>query len=377
MGRLHGRLELVAADDAAIVAARRSSASASSISGVVPQRAFLLGQRHIVAVGVAPRGAARLGKQHQRQQAERLRLVRHQRGHQPAEPDAFVGEVAAPRLGAGRIGPAFGEGGVDRLQHGVQPLAELGALGHAERNAGLADAGLGAHQPLAHRRRRDQEGRGDRRRVEAEHGLQDQRRAHARFDRRMGAGEHQPQPLVGQVARRSCAPSISSAISCRWSRPASLVSRRRTASTRAAPRHRQQPGLRLFRHAAPRPAFERRGEGVGQRVLGAGHVARARREKGDQLAVALPGGGLGGRPRRSPGAVRTVTARHTFGHRPDRPHLHRAGAGARAARRPGQSRRRCPARRSCSSRRAAPWCRHRGRSSTLVLPPATRTVVAV
>jgi hypothetical protein len=38
--------------------------------------------------------------QHQREQAERLGLVGQQRGDELAEPDAFFGEVAAPRLGA-------------------------------------------------------------------------------------------------------------------------------------------------------------------------------------------------------------------------------------------------------------------------------------
>ncbi len=40
-------------------------------------------------------------------------------------------------------------------------------------------------------------------------------------------------------------------------------------------------------HALGRPDGKRRGEGVGERVLGSRHVARRRREIGDELAVAL------------------------------------------------------------------------------------------
>ena len=106
----------------------------------IPARNILLGERHIVAACIARRAAPRFGKQHQRQKPERLRLVRHQFGRQPPEPDALIGEVAAARLRAGRVGPALGEGGVDRLQHGAEPLAEIRALRHAERDARLADA---------------------------------------------------------------------------------------------------------------------------------------------------------------------------------------------------------------------------------------------
>ena len=65
-----------------------------------------------------------------------------------------------------------------------------------------------------------------------------------------------------------------------------------------APRDRHQPRLRAARDAGGGPVGERGGERVGQRVLGRGHVAGARREEGDQLAVAAARHGLG-RLRRS------------------------------------------------------------------------------
>ena len=45
-----------------------------------------------------------------------------------------------------------------------------------------------------------QEGRGDCHRIEAQDRLQDERRTHAGVDGRMGAGEHQAKPIVGNIA---------------------------------------------------------------------------------------------------------------------------------------------------------------------------------
>ena len=106
--------------------AASSSASASAIRSVSHSAGVLLGERHVVAGGAAPGAAPRFGVEHQREQPERLGLVRHQRHHEPPEPDRLLAEIAAARFGAGGIGPAFGEGGVDRLQHRVEPLAQIG-----------------------------------------------------------------------------------------------------------------------------------------------------------------------------------------------------------------------------------------------------------
>ena len=67
-------------------------------------------------------------------------------------------------------------------------------------------------EPLAHGGGRDQEGRRDGGGVEAQDGLQDQRRADAGVDRRMRAGEHQREALVRDVAALAAAASSSSAI---------------------------------------------------------------------------------------------------------------------------------------------------------------------
>ncbi len=293
MRRLHRRLELIAADRAH--AARPHQQRLGVLDHPrIPRRRVLIGERHVVAARAAPRAAPGLRMQHQRQQAERLGLLRQQRGDEPAEPNAFGGEVAAAAVGAGGIRPAFREHGIDRFEHGIEPLAELGALGHAERNAGLLDLLLRAHQPLAHRGRRKQERRADRRGVEAEHGLQDQRRPDRGIDRGVGASEHQRQALVGNLhlgGRRN--------FQLLGDQPQMAGGRRtaRPASRRIdplAPRHGDQPSLRIFGNAAHRPIRERRREGVGQGVLGSRDVAGADREEGDELAVAAASQRFGG-----------------------------------------------------------------------------------
>lgn len=61
-----------------------------------------------------------------------------------------------------------------------------------------------------------------------------------------------------------------------------------------AARHRQQPRFGILRNAAGWPLEQRDRERVRQRVLSPGDVARARGEKRNQAAVALPGYGFRG-----------------------------------------------------------------------------------
>ena len=53
-----------------------------------------------------------------------------------------------------------------------------------------------------------------------------------------------------------------------------------------SPGDRQQPSFGIRRAAIQRPIRQRRGECLGERILGGGHIPRARRKKGDELAVA-------------------------------------------------------------------------------------------
>jgi hypothetical protein len=235
--------------------------------------------------------------QHQGEQAERLGLLWEQRRDEATEPDPLLGEVAAARVGARRIRPAFGEGRVERIEHRRQARRELGALGHLERDAGLPDLPLGAHQALAHRGGRHQERRADAGGVEAEQGLEDQRRADARVDGGMRAGEHQGQAFIREPALRSGGGDLLGHLleMAGGVQGGALPSR---CVDPASPRHGEQPGLGIAGNAPLRPVHQRDREGVGQSVLRPRDVARARRQQRHELAVALPrddlGGGAGG-----------------------------------------------------------------------------------
>ncbi len=171
---------------------------------------------------------------------------------------------------------------------------ELAALGHVERNAGLADLVLGAHQTLRHRRRRDQEGRADGGGVEPEDGLENERRADGGIDRGMRAGEHQGQTLVGhrRLARGGGFDLVRHQLEM-------IGGLHATAPAPAGvdllpPRHGQEPRFGSIGDALVGPLGERRREGFRERVLRAGDVARASRQQGDELAVAPPRHRFGG-----------------------------------------------------------------------------------
>ena len=82
----------------------------------------------------------------------------------------------------------------------------------------------------------------------------------------------------------SSASSPAAASPCGGGGRASISLRRATVSSQASG---------LSGTPLRRPVGERRREGLGQRVLGRGHVARARGEKGDELAVAAARDGVG------------------------------------------------------------------------------------
>ena len=203
-------------------------------------------------------------------------------------------------------------------------------------------------------------------------------------DRRMGAGEHQGEALVGHLG-----------LACRGldllGHQAEVIGRLGATAPAArgvdlaAPRHRHQP--RLGSCAARRRSASRRGRGEGfrQRILGAGDVAGARREERDELAVAAPRDGLGG------------LARLLVGHRRHDRRLSRDPDGAAGGRRYGlygQTGRTSTVPRLALGHRAAhtsavsrsgtsmmwkpPSCSFAsayGPSTTCVLPSTTRTLV--
>ena len=198
-------------------------------------------------------------------------------------------EVATNRVCPARIGPAFGKAGVDRGENGVDSMRQLFALGNGERDAGLLNLLLGTRQALAHRCRGDEKRGGDRLAVQSEHDLQHQRRADAGFDRRMRAREQQCEALVGDLhislrLRRCVLQSVGEDLQLGTHGIARLTASH--AIDQLAARDREQPTFGISRTAVHRPIGERRSECFRERVFGRRDVTRARREEGDELAVA-------------------------------------------------------------------------------------------
>ena len=228
-----------------------------------------------------------MGVEHQRQQPHRLGLVRNEGDDDAAEPDRLLGEVAPARIVGERFRPAMRKSGVDRLQRHAEPLGQILPLGNLERHAGEADLRLRAREALAHRRRRNQKGRSDRRRVQAQDRLQHQRRAYGLLDCRMGASEHEREAPIGDPV-----PRVGGLLQFgvdqleRFRRLIGSAPPARSVDE-APPRRLREPPFRVRGRPLVRPDGKRRSEGVGERVFGSRHVARRRREIGDELAVAL------------------------------------------------------------------------------------------
>jgi hypothetical protein len=139
-------------------------------------------------------------QQEEREQPQRLGLVRHEDGEQLAQADGLVAEVAAHEPVAAGRRVALVEEQVDDGEHGAEALGEQVVRGHAKGDARLADAPLGAHEPLRKRRLGDEEGARDLTRGEAGHLAQREREARLGRQRGMAAGEDEREPLVGDRA---------------------------------------------------------------------------------------------------------------------------------------------------------------------------------
>ncbi len=250
-----------------------------------PDPRILFGEGDIPAVRCPPRGAPRLAEQHQREQPSDLRLPRHPLQQHTGEPDRLGRQVPCGRPIRPRdLVPAKAVGGVDRLEHGAKASRQLALVRDLERNAGLADLGLGPNQPLAHGCRRHQECLRDARRVQAEHGLQHQRRVQRRVDRRVGADEEQLEALVGEFVGRIRLRRLRDErperdlVLLAHARPPLLIDQPMAGCG-------EQPGLGLRRHALARPAAQSFDQGFAQSILGRRHVSRPRAEVRDESTV--------------------------------------------------------------------------------------------
>ena len=158
---------------------------------------------------------------------------------------------------------------------------------------GGADLPLGPDQPLRQRRLGQQEGAGDLGRRQAAQRPQRQRDAGVHRERRVTAGEDEPQSIVrdvhgvltwlrvdGSLRRfRRLAPERLDLLGQPVA-PAKPVDR-------AVPRGRRDPGPGVVRHATLRPRLDGRDEGVLDRLLGEVEVAQDADQRGDRPALLL------------------------------------------------------------------------------------------
>ena len=265
--------------------------------GRIPPRAVLVFQGHDLAVGVQPRGPARIVHQHQRQQSGNLGLGGHQPAQHAAQPDRLRRQPLPDQVRAGGRRVALVEQQVEHAEHARQAVRQQVRGRHPVGDPGLGDLLLGPDQPLGHGRLAGQERPGDLRRGQAGQRAQRQRDPGLERQRRVAAGEHQPQPVVGDPA----------VVGLHLERRTRIRLNRQRGDLaelgrpdRPAAQHvdgpvagrRGQPGPRPPRNAVARPALQGRGERVLGALLGQVPVAGDPDERGHDPAPLLPERGV-------------------------------------------------------------------------------------
>ena len=247
----------------------------------IPERSILIVEEDDIAVARRACGAPRIVQQHQREKPHRLRLGQ-QIDEQAAEADRLAGQIATRHGGSRRRGVALVEHQIDDAQHRVEALGQFLPRRHLIGNLRVANLRFRAHDPLRERRSRCEEGVRDLFGAQPADFAQGQCDLRVGGQRGMAAGENQTKAIVwdftcidGDVGRR-----------------AGLVQRIEPllppqAVDRLEPAGRHEPRSGVRRNAVARPLFERRPEGVVQRLLGGIEIA----EQPDERRENAPGFG--------------------------------------------------------------------------------------
>ncbi len=178
---------------------------------------------------------------------------------------------------------ALVEDQVDDGEHGGQPAGQIGLRRDAIGDARVPDLGLGPYEPLGHGRLGHQERMRDLAGGQAAKQPQRQRDLGSGRQRRVAAGEDEPQPVI---AHRTLLDGLLTGVQQR--RLGVLV---RAGSLAAQPvdspvaRRRDDPPGRARRQPALRPPAGRLGERVGHRVFGSVDVAEDAGQDGYRPAV--------------------------------------------------------------------------------------------
>jgi hypothetical protein len=210
-------------------------------------------------------------QEHQCQQAMDLGLVGHQLRQRAPEPDRLRRQVAA-------AAPALVEDQVHDGQSGGEPVREQMRRRHAERDAGRLDLALGPHEPLRHRRLRNEEGARDLRRGQAAERAQRERHLGIRGQRRVAAGEDELEALVGEG--RLVHRVLHGLRNVELARLLGQHALAPQAVDRPVARRGDQPRPRVGRRTVARPALRGRGERVLRGLLGEVEVAEEADQRG-------------------------------------------------------------------------------------------------
>ena len=327
--------------------ARSTSARPSAIRAASQRDRSWSSSRTSSPSGADPRLPASVVEEHQREEAHDLRLVGEQRPHDPGQADRLARELAAHEDVARGRGVALVEDQVEDLEHAAEPLRQERQIGDPVRDAGIADLPLRADEALGERRLRDEEGPGDLGRRQAAERPQGQRHATVQRQRRVAAGEDQPESVVGDVHlvlsgigrdRGELRLDLGIALE----RPGLLAQARASAEPVDGPvaGRRRDPRTGVVGHAPDRPRLERRHERLLDGLLGQVEVAEHPDERRDRPAGLfaeqavddlVSGGGVGQGADRVPRSVR--------GRRP----------------RPGERHDRSPRARRSDGPRSQPW----------------------
>ena len=129
-----------------------------------------------------------------------LGLVGHELGQRAGQADGLIAQALAHEVGAGGGRVALVEQQVQHAEHRRGALGQQVVGRDPVGDAGVADLALGPHQALRHGRLGDEEGAGDLCRGQAGEGAQRERDPRLERQRRVAAGEDQPQPVVRHSA---------------------------------------------------------------------------------------------------------------------------------------------------------------------------------
>ncbi len=260
----------------------------------IPERPVLVLEQHELAARAQARVAARVLEEHEREEAQYLRLVGHQHCQELAEPDRLLAELLPDVVAARRRRVPLVEDEVEDGEHGAQPLGEQVIRRHAERDPRGADLLLRSHEPLGHRRLRDEERVRDLRRREPADLPECERDPAVRGERGVAAREDEGESLVGNRAQLVllCGKLLQACEQLGFLAEDALAA---NPVDRPVAGRRDDPCTRLPWEAVASPALECDGECVLHRILGQLEVAENAREDRDGMSPLLAEDLLDGR----------------------------------------------------------------------------------